>query len=127
GTVNPATGQVATPRVVTRGNGTARIGVVGVAADNFTIVANDSFTVTVRQVARRVAVEPLRGLLTAQDSIPIRPVARDARGAAIPDATIDVTASGIPVHGIWAGPIPIPLLTFTGTITPNLNGTSLPS
>ena len=78
-----------------------------------------------RQVARRVAVEPLRAVITSGDSIPIKPVARDARGAPIPDATINVNPSGIPLNGVWAvaGLVIAPTQAI---ITPSLTGASLP-
>jgi hypothetical protein len=128
GVSNPVNGSMAAPLLVSTGNGTARVAVLGIASDGST-VAIDSITETVRQVARRVNVEPMRAIETAADSIPIKPVARDARGAAIADATIVLTAVGTPVNNIngvnWAGPSV--LTTFTGgTITPTLIGVALP-
>ena len=80
-------------------------------------------------MARRVNVEPLAAIETAADSIPVKPVARDARGAAILDATIAIGAVGTPVNLInginWAGPTV--LTNFTGgSITPTLSGVALP-
>jgi hypothetical protein len=72
-----------------------------------------------------VAVEPLRANITSGDSIPIKAVARDARGAIIPDADVSVSASGIPLNGIWAGPASV-LTPTLGTITPTLSGVALP-
>jgi len=129
GTSNPATGAMATPKLITAGNGTAKAYVKAIGADGVSVVATDSVTVVVRQVARRVAVEPLRAVMTSNDSIPIRPVARDARGAPIADATITVTGAGVNLNGIWAvvpnpGSITVP--TFS-TIAPALTGVALPS
>jgi hypothetical protein len=118
---------MAVPRLVSIGNGSARIGVFALAPDGITIVAFDSLTDVVRQVARRIAIEPLRALITAIDSIPVRPVARDAHGAIIADATLTQSAAGIVFNGVWAGPNP-PLSTSTlGTLTPDLTGVALPS
>jgi hypothetical protein len=128
GTSNFATGAMAVPKAVTIGNGTARVQVQGIMPDGFNIAAVDSFTVVVRQVARRVAVEPLRGQLTNIDSIPIRPVARDARGAPIADATILAESSDLNVHGIWVGPTTLPAggTSIQGTILPSLSGVAVP-
>src|SRR5439155_15042194 len=67
GVSNPVTGAMAAPRLIATGNGTARVTVQAIAADG-SVVAVDSIGETVRQVARRVAVEPLRALVTAPDS-----------------------------------------------------------
>ena len=125
GTSNPATGVMAVPRLVSAANGTARVGVFGIGADGFSVVAIDSIFETVRQVARRVQVEPLRANVTSGDSIPIKPVARDARGAIIPDATISVSGLGIVLNGIWAV-TPIVAAQTVATVTPTLSGVSLP-
>jgi hypothetical protein len=116
---------MAAPRLVSVANGVARVAVLGIGADGFSIVATDSVTETVRQVARRGAVEPLRAVITSGDSIPIKPVARDARGAPIPDATINVLPSGIPLNGIWAvsGLVIAPTQAL---LTPSLTGVALP-
>jgi hypothetical protein len=128
GVSNPANGTMAAPRLVSAANGVARVGVLGIAADGFTIVALDSVIETVRQVARRVAVEPLRANITSGDSIPIKAVARDARGAIIADATVNVSATGIPLNnnGIWAGPMTVATPTL-GTITATVSGQTLPA
>ena len=126
GVSNPTTGLMAAPKLVSSGNGIARVGVLGIGADGVSIVALDSVLVTVRQVARRVQVEPLRANITSGDSIPIRPVARDARGAIIPDATINVSSVGIPLTGIWAGPVSTGTAVLA-TITPSLSGVALPA
>jgi hypothetical protein len=126
GVSNPATGAMAAPRLVSAANGFARVFVLGIGADGFTIVAADSVFATVRQVARRVAVEPLRAVITGDESIPIKPVARDARGAIIPDATIAVTAVNIALNGNVAGPTPVVAQTLA-TIAPSLSGVALPA
>jgi len=130
GVSNPTTGLMAPPKLVSIGNGTARVLVQAIGADGNTVVAVDSLQETVRQVARRVQVEPLRAVITSTDSIPIKPVARDARGAIIPDATISITPSGIPLsaNGLWAGPVPgFGGVAINATITPTLSGNSLPA
>ena len=128
GVSNPSTGVVAAPRLVSIGNGTAKVGVFALAQDGFSILGIDSVTVTVRQVARRVAVEPLRGLVTFIDSIPIKPLARDARGAEIADATVTAVATGSAFNnGIWLGPNPFAASGTQATITPTLTGIALPS
>jgi len=84
----------------------------------------------VRQVARRVAVEPLRALMTSNDAIPIRPIARDARGAMIADATITLASSGVAVSGGILAVVPTPgdiTVTTFGIIAPTLTGVALPS
>lgn len=126
GSSNPAIGVVATPRLVSIGNGAARALVVGLAPDGATVIGTDTVTVTVRQVARRVAVEPLRATLSVIDSIPFKPVARDSNGVIIADATIDVSSVGITLHGVWAGPVPISTPTSLASITPVLTGVALP-
>ena len=126
GISNNGTGDLAAPKLVTTGNGIATVNVLGIGADGVSVVANDQVKVTVRQVARRVQVEPLRATMTLNDSIPIRPVARDARGAAIPDATITVDATGIAVHDVWAGPMPSLSAPGLGTLTPSLTGIATP-
>jgi hypothetical protein len=80
----------------------------------------------VRQVARRVAVEPLRADMSAEDSIPFRAVARDARNIRIADATITISTTVITTHGIWAGPITVGPGGATGVITPALSGVARP-
>ena len=64
GVSNPVTGAMAAPRLVSAANGTARVGVLGLGPDG-AVVALDSIVETVRQVARRVAVEPLRANITS--------------------------------------------------------------
>ena len=116
GTSDPATGVLAAPRLVSKGNGTAKVLVFGMTGS--LVLAVDSVTEVVRQVARHVAVEPLRATISAIDSIPVRNVARDARGAVIADATITSVATNIALHGIWAGPTAISGASSSGTITP---------
>jgi hypothetical protein len=125
GSSNPSNGLMATPRMVSQGNGSAIVRVVAVGSDGSTI-ATDSVTATVRQVARRVNVEPLRAVLTETDSIPILPVARDARGGAIADATVTIAGSDLPLHGGWAGPRSDITTTTLATITPAITGIALP-
>jgi hypothetical protein len=125
GQSNPVNGQMAAPRLVTRGNGQARIAVVGIAPDGFTVVASDTITVVVRQVARRAAVEPLRALMTVSDSIPIRGVARDARGAVIADAAVEIVSTDVILNGVWVGPVASG--STTATLVPNVTGASLPA
>ncbi|HTE45537.1 MAG TPA: hypothetical protein VK636_09860, partial [Gemmatimonadaceae bacterium] len=126
GVSNPTNGAMAVPQLIAAGNGTAHVSVLGIAPDATSIIAVDSVTEVVRQVARRVAVEPIHALESASDSIPIKQIARDARGAAIADATITTAAVGIGFsNNIWAGPTVIALFT-EGTLTPTLTGLSLP-
>jgi len=125
GISNNGTGDLATPRLVTTANGSATVNVLGIGPDG-AVVANDQIRVTVRQVARRVQVEPLRATMTLNDSIPIRPVARDAHGAAIADAVFTLDPVGINLHDIWAGPMPPLSVPGTGSITPSLSGVALP-
>jgi hypothetical protein len=128
GVGNPATGTVAAPKLISIGNGTAKVNVFALAPDGITILGVDSVSETVRQVARRVAVDPLRALVTFIDSIPIKPVARDARGAEIADATVTAAATGSAFNnGIWLGPNPFATSGTQATITPTLTGIALPS
>ena len=124
GTSDLATGVVAAPRLVSIANGTARVAVQAFAPDG-SLIGTDTITEKIRQVARRLNVEPLRSLMTARDSIPINPVARDARGAAIADATIALTPAGVALHGGFAGPNATNT-AVQGTITPTLTGVALP-
>ncbi len=122
GTSNTADGTVATPRLIAIRNGSANVSVAAFGADNNQIGASQPITITVRQVARRVAVEPIHVDITTEDSIPFRTVARDARGSIIADATNSITTVGVNVHGNFAGPSPV----GAATITPSVAGTSLP-
>jgi hypothetical protein len=126
GTSNPFTGLIAAPQLVAAGNGLARVTVQGVGADG-SIAATDEITVTVRQVARHVAVEPLRAVITVNDSIPIRPVARDARGAPIADATVLASSAGVNLDDVWAVAPPFVGFVTGATITASLTGVALPS
>jgi hypothetical protein len=126
GTSNPTTGLVAAPRLVSIGNGTARVAVRALAPDGFTAVATDTITETVRQVARRIMVEPLRASLSVIDFIPYVSRARDARGAIIDDATTDVVAVGTVVGGGRIGPNSPSTPTSVATVTPTLSGIALP-
>ena len=127
---NPATGQLAAPLLVAAGNGTARVLVLGISSDGASVVAIDSVKEVVRQVARHVAVEALRVTFTANDSIPIRVISRDARGSTIADATTSVTGSGVLLNGNWSGPTPATGTagaTSTGSLTPEVMGAALPA
>jgi hypothetical protein len=111
---------------VSIGNGTARVLVRAIAPDGSTIVATDTIVETVRQVARRILVEPLRATLSVIDSIPFAARARDARGAIIADATTGVTAAGTVVVADRIGPNPANTPTSLATLTPTLSGIALP-
>ena len=126
GTSNPSTGLVATPRLVSVGNGTARVVVRAIAPDGSTIIATDTVTETVRQVARRILVEPQRAALSDLESIPYQALARDARGAVIADATVNVSAIGTVLSGANIGPNPATTPTSVATLTPTLTGVALP-
>jgi hypothetical protein len=123
---NPAIGLVAAPRLVSIGNGSARVGVFALAPDGISIVGVDSITEVVRQVARRVQVEPLRARVTTIDSIPVKLLARDARGVEIADATVTAVAVGTTLNSVWAGPNPVAAASTQATITPTLSGIALP-
>jgi hypothetical protein len=126
GLTNPTTGVVAAPRLVSIGNGIARVIVRALAQDG-SIIATDTISETVRQVARRVMVEPLRASLSVLDFVPYVSRARDARGAIIADATTGVSATGTFINSQQIGPnstfTPAPSIA---TITPTLTGIALP-
>ena len=126
GTSNPTTGVLAAPRLVSIGNGTAKVLVRALAPDGSTVIATDTITETVRQVARRIMVEPQRATLSVVDSIPVVARARDARGAIIADATLDMAASGTNLSGSKVGPNPANTPTSLATITPTLTGVAVP-
>ncbi len=127
GISNGGTGVMATPRLISTGNGTATVAVQALAPDGATILATDAVTETVRQVARRANVEALRALMSATDSIPVKAVARDARGAIIVDATVSVASvSGVAFHDPWAGPNAIVNVGSAGVLTPTITGMTLP-
>ena len=118
---------MATPRLISTANGTASVAVQALAPDGTTILATDAVTETVRQVARNANVEALRALMSATDSIPVKAVARDARGAIIADATISVgSIGGVAFHDPWAGPNAIVNVGAAGVLTPTIIGISLP-
>ena len=124
GVSNPGTGVVATPRLISTGNGTATVTVQALAPDGTTILATDTVTEIVRQVARLANVEALRALMSATDSIPVKAFARDARGAIIADATVSVAiVTGIPFNNPWVGPNATPVI---GSLTPTITGIALP-
>jgi hypothetical protein len=125
GFTNPVTGTVAAPRLVATGNGTGRVKVLAIGPTGATVDV-DSITDVVRQVARRVAVDPLRSQITEVDSIPARPVARDARGQKIADATLTPTVTGVLlangfVYGVARGG------PYTGKMWANLTGVADPA
>ncbi len=127
GISNPATGVMATPRLISAGNGTATVSVQALAPDGTTILASSPITETVRQVARLANVEALRTLMSATDSIPMKAVARDARGAVIADATVSVgSIVGVPFTPPWAGPNMIVNVSTSGVLTPAITGIALP-
>ncbi len=127
GASNPGTGVMATPRLISTGNGTATVTVQALAPDGATILASDVVTETVRQVASRANVEALRALMSATDSIPVKAVARDARGAIIADATVSVGSNtGVAFHDPWAGPNAIVNVGAAGVLTPSITGMTLP-
>jgi hypothetical protein len=95
-------------------------------ARSFACSALVPITDIVRQVARRVQVEPLRTVATVIDSIPYRALARDARGAVIGDATVTTSTTGITLGPVFAGPNPAGSTSTQGTLTPNLTGIALP-
>ena len=125
GATNPTTGVVATPRLVSIGNGVARVIVRAVAQDG-SIIATDTIFETVRQVARRIMVEPQRVSLSVIDFVPYVSRARDARGAIIADATTGVTATGTFINADQIGPNATTTPASTATITPTLTGVALP-
>jgi hypothetical protein len=126
GASNTADGTVATPRLIAIGNGAANVSVAAFGPDNKQIGAAETITMTVRQVARRVAVEPLRVDISTEDSIPFRSVARDARGFRIADASISLATVGINTHGIFAGPTIVGPGGGVGSSTPSLTGVARP-
>ncbi len=127
GSNDPVTGAMATPRLISIGNDTALVIVQALAPDGSTILATDTVTEIVRQVARRVNVEQLSLLLSATDSIPVKAVARDARGAIIADATVTVPSiTGVAFHDPWVGPQAILNAPATGSLTPSIIGIALP-
>jgi hypothetical protein len=125
GTSDVSTGVVASPRLVSTNNGAAHVNVIGLAPDG-SIVGSDSVIEVVRQVARRVQVEPLRAVVTTIDSVPYRLLARDARGAVIGDATVSVSATGTTLHSVFLGPNPSTSALTQATVTPTLTGKTLP-
>src|SRR5205085_5344211 len=126
GTSNPATGVVAAPRLVSTGNGTARVIVRALAPDGSTVVATDTITEVVRQVARRILIEPQRVTLSVVDSIPYASRARDARGAIISDATTGAIPVGTAINGGRIGPNAPNTPTSLATVSPTLTGVALP-
>ena len=126
GTSDVSTGVVATPRLVSTNNGAAHVNLIGLAPDGISVIGLDSIIEVVRQVARRVQVEPLRAVVTTIDSVPYRPLARDARGAVIADATVSISATGTTLHSLFVGPNPSTSALTQVTVTPTLSGKTLP-
>lgn len=126
GTSNPVNGALAAPQMISQGNGTAKVRVLALLPDGFSVVAIDSVTEKVRQVARRVSAEPLRGSYTANDSLPILPAARDARGALIKDATVTFSTTNLFISGNYAAPVSGITAPTVGTIVPSITGIALP-
>jgi hypothetical protein len=127
GLADPSTGRQASPRLVSTGNGTARVAVRAFAADGVTLIATDTITEVVRQVARRVIVGPLRSILAIVDSIPISPVARDARNFPIADATVVVSPFGTTLHDVlWIGPNGPATIGTQATLTGVVTGIAAP-
>lgn len=131
GTSNFSAGVMATPRAISIGNGTARIAVRALGIDGSTIIATDTFTLTVRQVARRVSVFPIRAVMSIIDSVPVQATAFDARGFTIGDATITITPTGTnltnPSGIYWAGPNGPAVLGTTATLDAVLTGAATPA
>jgi hypothetical protein len=125
GITNPITGVMAAPRLAATANGTGKVRVLAVGPTGATVDV-DSITDVVRQVARRVAVDPLRSQITEVDSLPARPIARDARGQMIADATLTPTVTGVLlangfVYGVARGG------PYTGKMWANLTGVADPA
>lgn len=99
GTTNGLTGVMATKRVVSISNGTARVAVIALNPSG-TTAGTDTITCTVRQLAARTSVEPLVAQITETDTIPLKVTARDQRGFLIADATFTFDAgTGLAVTG----------------------------
>jgi hypothetical protein len=127
GTSDPSTGTIATPRLISIRNDTALVIVQAIAADGSTVLATDTVTDIVRQVARRANVEQLSQLMSATDSIPVKAIARDARGAVIADATTNIASvTGVALHNPWVGPQADTTVAASGSLTPSITGIALP-
>jgi hypothetical protein len=126
GTTNATTGAMAAPKLVSAGNGIARVAVVGINPDG-TKADSDTITYSIRQIAARAAVEPLAIQMTDLDTVPVKAVARDVRGYAIGDATVTATPSaGLDLTG-GRLTVTTPATTFSGTLTVSVTGSSLAS
>ncbi len=118
---------MATPRLISIGNDTATVIVQALAPDGSTILATDTVTDIVRQVARRVNVEQLSILMSSTAAVPVKAIARDARGAVIADATVTVASiSGVAFHDPLVGPQTVLNVPATGSLTPSITGIALP-
>jgi hypothetical protein len=118
---------MAAPKMISAGNGTARVAVVGRNPDGST-ADSDTITYVIRQIAVRSSVEPLQIQLTEVDTIPALIVARDVRGFRIPDATFTLAAStGLSLES--TGRLTVTALgsAFTGTLAATVTGSSLSS
>lgn len=125
GSTNPATGAMAAPKMVSAGNGTARVAVVGRNADGST-ADSDTITFAIRQIAVRSSVEPLMSQLTEIDTIPVKVVARDSRGFAISDATfVTAVSPGLTLDGGMLTVTTPTGLPFAGSIVATVNGVAL--
>lgn len=124
GTTNVATGAMAAPKMVSAGNGTARVAVVGRNPDG-TTADSDTVTYVIRQIAVRSGMEPLTLQMTEKDTVPVKAVARDARGFLIGDATLtNVIGSGLDVT---SGKLTVttPGTAFTGFMSATVSGVAL--
>lgn len=125
GTTNASTGAMAAPKMVSAGNGTARVAIVGRNPDG-TTADSDTLTFVIRQIAVRSSVEPLQSQLTEIDTIPVNVVARDIRGFAIADATLATSLSpGLTLDGRLLTVTTPTGLPFTGSITATVSGVAL--
>jgi hypothetical protein len=122
----PSNGTMSVSRFVTRGNGTAN---VIVRAFNAANVLQDTaaMTVKVRQIATRASVLPLTASVTDGDSIPLKPAAIDARGNAIGDATIALTANGVTLTSTTWALGAAPIASNIGTVFSAVSGVALAS
>jgi hypothetical protein len=101
---------LAAPPLVAKANGTARVAVRALAADG-TLLASDTVSVVVRQIARVVHVAPADADLTPGDSIPVAVTAVDGRGHLIADADFQPAMAGAVYR---AGRIVVPVTAAAG-------------
>ena len=125
GTTVGATGAMAVAKMITAGNGTARVAVVGFNPDG-SKADSDTITYVIRQIAVRTTIEPLTVQMTELDTVPVRAaVARDSRGYLIGDATLTTAiSSGLDVT---AGKLTVTTAAtaFTGTMLATVSGAAL--